>query len=91
MLILCVGHPNAGRVLGAFEAAQMQRSTRAFVVSIVETHRVARKAAGLRQTQNPTALTQRGLQGQWRTTNPAGNGVANGENKKLADRSWPPH
>jgi hypothetical protein len=63
MLILSVGHPNAGRVLCAFEAAQMQRSTRAFVFSTVEPHRVARKAAGLRQTKKTTALTQRGLSG----------------------------
>jgi hypothetical protein len=50
MLILSVGHPNAGRVLGAFEAAQMQRSTRAFVFSAIEPHRAARKAGDFRQT-----------------------------------------
>jgi hypothetical protein len=55
-----VGHPNAGRVLGAFEAAQMQRSARAFVFSAIAPHRVAQKAAGFRQTEKSTALTQRG-------------------------------
>jgi hypothetical protein len=63
MLILCVGHPNARRVVCAFEAAQMQRSTRAFVFSAVELRRMARKAAGLRQTEKTIALTQRGLSG----------------------------
>jgi hypothetical protein len=61
MLILSVGHPNVGRVVCAFEAAQMQRSTRDFVFSELELQRMARRAAGLRQTEQSTALTQRGL------------------------------
>jgi hypothetical protein len=61
MLILSVGHPNAGRVLCAFEAAQMQRSTRAFVLSAIELHRVACKAGDLRRPEQAAAITQRGL------------------------------
>jgi hypothetical protein len=61
MLIFSVGHPNAGRARGAFEAAQMQRTTRAFVCSAFEAHHVACKAGGLRQTERTAALTQQGL------------------------------
>jgi hypothetical protein len=61
MLILSVGHPNAGRVLGAFDAAQMQRSTSAFAFSAVELHRVACKAGDLRKREQAGAITQRGL------------------------------
>jgi len=61
MHILSVGHPNAGRVVCAFEAARMQRSARAFVFSTLELQRKARKATGLRQTEKNTALTQRGV------------------------------
>jgi hypothetical protein len=91
MLILSVGYPNAGQVLGAFEAAQVQCSTRAFVFSTVEPHRMGRKASGHWQTKKATALTSDAFQGLWSTTSPAGNGVANGENRNLAERSWPPH
>jgi hypothetical protein len=61
MLVLCVGHPNAGRVVCAFQAAQMQRSTRAFVLWAFELHRVACKAGDLRTPEQTAAITQRGL------------------------------
>jgi hypothetical protein len=61
MLILSVGHPNTGRVLGAFKAAQMHRSERALVFSAVELHHVACKAGGLRQTERTAALTPQGV------------------------------
>jgi hypothetical protein len=61
MLILCVGHPNASRVVCAFQAAQLQRSTRAFVLWAFELHRVACKAGDLRTPEQAAAITQRGL------------------------------